>query len=153
MFGGYKQDSMDSDRGWVRLRASCLMLVGLSSSLTFALLRKRHSWERVLAPLQVPLVDLWWGWGPAVSARWCHCYWFMFAIPTNWTAGVSMKCLRVDWAADADRWTELPISRQHRQELLQRTFLNRSASPYSFFPTTSTGWWATREVKAFKNYH
>ena len=57
----------------------------------------------------------------------------------------------------ANLCTELPISRQHRQELLQRTFLNKSTSPlptpYPLFPTVSDGWWATREVKAFKNHH
>jgi hypothetical protein len=26
-------------------------------------------------------------------------------------------------------------------------------SPYQIFSTTSGGWWATREVKAFKNHH
>jgi hypothetical protein len=32
----------------------------------------------------------------------------------NWTAGVSVKCLWVDWAAAADLWTELQILRQDR---------------------------------------
>jgi hypothetical protein len=45
------------------------------------------------------------------------------------------------------QWTELLISRQHRQELLQRTFLNRSTSPVSFL--FHYLWWvvATREKK------
>ena len=42
MFGGYKQDSVDSDEVWGRLadRASCATLVGLESSLIFSSLRE-----------------------------------------------------------------------------------------------------------------
>jgi hypothetical protein len=32
----------------------------------------------------------------------------------------------------ANMWTELPISRQHRWELRQRTFLNRFTIPVSY---------------------
>jgi hypothetical protein len=39
---------------------------------------------------------------------------------------LSVKCLRVDRVAAANLWTEQQISGQHRQELLHRTFLNRS---------------------------
>jgi hypothetical protein len=54
----------------------------------------------------------------------CHCCWFVFAIITllNWTAGVSMKCLWVDWAASADLWIELQISWQCRRDLLKNHF-------------------------------
>jgi hypothetical protein len=53
----------------------------------------------------------------------------------------------------ANLWTELLISRQHRGELLQRTFLNRSISPESFF--SHYLWWVVgyRKVKSFKNHH
>jgi hypothetical protein len=63
-----------------------------------------------------------------------YCCWFLFAIltPLNWTAGVYVTCLQMDPAVAANLWTELPISRQHRWVLLQRTFLNRSTSPVSF---------------------
>jgi hypothetical protein len=39
----------------------------------------------------------------------------------------------------ANLWAELLISRQHRRELLQRTFLNRSTSPVSFL--SHCLWW------------
>ena len=68
----------------------------------------------------------------------------MMCLP-NLTAGVSVKCFLVDREVAANLWTELPISRQHRWELLQRTFLNRPTSPYPLFPTTSGGCWAKRE--------
>ena len=45
-----------------------------------------------------------------------------------------MKCLQVDQTAAANLLTGLPISRQHRRELLQRTFLNRFTSLYPFPP-------------------
>jgi hypothetical protein len=57
----------------------------------------------------------------------------------NWTACLSVKCLQVDWAVAAKLWTELLISRQHRWELLQRTFLNRSTSPILFL--SHYLWW------------
>jgi hypothetical protein len=100
---------------------------------------ERHNRELLLAFLLGPPADVSWGWGLAFSARQCHCCWFVFAIQTllNWTAGVFVKSLPVGQAAAVDLWTELPISRQHRWELVQRTFLNRSSSPYPFFPTIS----------------
>lgn len=87
---------------------------------------ERHSWERLL----VLPADLSGGWGLTIPARPCHgcCY------PTlpNWTAGVSRKGLRVDRATPADLWTELQISRQCRQDLLQRTISKRVHFPVSF---------------------
>jgi hypothetical protein len=152
MCGGYKHNLTDSvrSRAWLAYRASCAMLVDLGFP------EKRHSWEPFQASLWIPPADSCQDWGLAVSARLCHCCWIMFAIQTlpNWTAGVSMKCLPVDWAASVNLWTELPISRQHRREWLQRTFLNRSTSTVFFFPpTTYGGWWAWREIKTFKNHH
>jgi hypothetical protein len=119
----------------------------------YSLLWERCSWK-LLVSLWVPPADLCQGRDLAVSVRPCHCCWFVLAIPTllNWTAGVSVKCLWVDGAAAADLWTELPISRQHRQELLQRTFLNRSTSPVSFLlPLEGSG--LQGRSKVFKNHH
>jgi hypothetical protein len=58
----------------------------------------------------------------------------MFNIPTppNRTIDISIKCFPIDGAAANDLYTELPISRQHRWELLQRTFPNRSTFLTSF---------------------
>ena len=70
----------------------------------------------------------------------------------NWTSVISVNCEWI-WADTADLWTELPISRQHRWEVFQRPFLNRSLPQYPSFLTDSGGWWAKREVKAFKNHH
>jgi hypothetical protein len=41
-------------------------------------------------------------------------------------------CKYIELPAHANLWTKLLISRQHRWELLQRTFLKRSISPISF---------------------
>ena len=41
-------------------------------------------------------------------------------------------CRLTELLLPANLWTELQISRQHRQALVQRTFLNRSTSPISF---------------------
>ncbi len=74
----------------------------------------------------------------AESEAWLSLLGFVTTVasPTllNWIFGVSMKGLWVNRAATADLWTELLISRQHRQELLQRTFLNRFLFLYPFFP-------------------
>lgn len=133
MFRGYEQNFTDNDRGWAWLAgiASCAELVlNLHwSSLPW----ERHSRELVF--LLVPPADLCWGW------VWLSLLGLITAVAiltlSNWTAGLSVKCLPVDQAATADLWTELPVSRQHKQELLQRTFLTRSTSPLSFLPTTS----------------
>jgi hypothetical protein len=79
--------------------------------------------------------------GPATTA----------ANPTlpNWTAGVSMKCLQVNWAACWPvNWT---ASFQTTQPGVVPKNLSKQVPllPYPFFPTTSGGWWAKREVKAF----
>ena len=50
----------------------------------------------------------------------------------NWTAGVSIKCLQVDPAASAKLGAELPISRQHRWELFQRTLSKQVHFAVSF---------------------
>ena len=129
--GGHVMFEGSMKRSWPTVMEAglgCLhswMLLGLTSLLTFALLigtAENFSWHLLAL---IPSVDLCGGWALAVSARQCHCCWFVFAIQTllNWTHGVSVKCLRVDGAAAADLWTELPISWQHRWELLQRTFL------------------------------
>ena len=51
-------------------------------------------------------------------------------------------CKWIELLLPASLWTELLISRLHKQELLQRNFLNRSTpppSPHPFFSTTSGG--------------
>ena len=117
---------------------------------------ERHSQELLLVfLLLVPPADSCWGWGGlAVSAKSCHCCWFSMPTLLNWTAGVSVRCFQVDWAAAAAiLWTELLLSRQHRQELLQRIFQKRSTPlPISFFsPLLLVG--GGLQVKACKNHH
>ena len=55
----------------------------------------------------------WLYWTGLLVYLWSVCEWIKLPLPAN-------------------LWTELLISRQHRWELLQRTFLNRSTSPISF---------------------
>lgn len=112
----------------VQLAVQCLWVSSLCwSSLPW----ERHSWELLLAFLLVPPAESCQGWGLAISARSCLCCWFLFVIltPLNWTGGASMKCLWVDWAATTNLWTELPISRQHRQELLKNKQTNKQKPP------------------------
>lgn len=53
---------------------------------------------------------------------------------------VAVTCLWVDRAAAADLWTELPISRQHRWELLQRTLSKQVDFPCTLsFPLPLVG--------------
>jgi hypothetical protein len=157
-FRGYKQDSRDSDRGWAWLAgpAGCAVLVGLVSLLIFTSLREAHLRENFWHSSLVPPADLCGGWGLAVSARKCHHCWFLFVIPTrlNWTAskyihevfanGSSCHC----WLL----WTEL-------FQTIQIGFAPKNLSKQVHFPhilsfsTTSGGWWAKREIKAFKNHH
>jgi hypothetical protein len=60
----------------------------------------------------------------------------------------------VDQAATVDLRTELPFSRQHRREFLQKDLsVHFPHTPYPFFSTTFGRWWITREVKTVKNHH
>ena len=97
---GSKLDSTnsDGDRAWLAYRASCAMLVGLQSSLIFNSLREAQSRTSPGVPLG-PSCWLQPGWGLAISARYFHHCWFLFAGPIllSWTAGVFVKfCEWVD---------------------------------------------------------
>jgi hypothetical protein len=80
----------------------------------------------------------------------CHCYCLTVLLSWLYRTELSCVCEWIKLPLPANLWTELLISRQHRWELLQRTFLNRSTS---FFSTTFDGCWITWEVKVFKNHH
>ena len=81
---------------------------------------------------------------------------FMIFVFLFFTSTLNIKTTRpplVERNTQENLGTELPISKQHRWELLQRTFLKSPLPPHHFFPTTSGGRWAKREVKAFRNHH
>jgi hypothetical protein len=142
----YKKDSTARERGWARFayRASCAPLVDLF--LVFAAL---HFSERGTAKnsqrssrsllLTCAEAEAW----LALLASATRC-WFLFAVPTlpYWTAGVSVKCLRVDHAAAAaaNLGTELLIFRQHRWKLLQRAISKQVHFPHILsFPLPLVG--------------
>ena len=133
MFRGYKQDKvMETELGLlVQLAVQCLLILCLHWSL---LRGERNSWESLLVFLLSLLLT------QAEVEAWLGCV-ITVANPTlpSWTGGVFMEGLPVDWAAAANLWTELPISRQHRWELFQRTFLSRSTSSLSFL--SHYLWW------------
>jgi hypothetical protein len=131
----YTKDSMDSNSGWAWLayRASCATLVGLASFLIFASLREVQLRPSPGVPpvpscwLELRLMPHWFFYVLLLicvchpnSAEWSVCKWIELLLPAN-------------------LWIEGPISRQHRWELLQRTFLNRSTFPIFFLPHYV--WW------------
>ena len=85
-----------------------MILLGLKSFLIFTLLWEAHSrtspgifggpnqsWW--LVPNQLRPVYLWWSY---------HYFWFMFSILSllNWTTGIFLKYLQVDWAVTAESY-------------------------------------------------
>ena len=101
-------------------------------------------------------------WGTSENFSWCSCWpcslLLTCAEPETWlfrlgstTATDSyllsglyqpglLKCPPVDRAATADLWTELPISRQHRWKLLQRTISKQVHFPCTLsFPLPLVG--------------
>lgn len=64
--------------------------------------------------------DMGWGWGLATPARLCHCC--CYPDTTELDCWCIHEVFVSGWAAIADQWTELLISWQCRQDLLQRTF-------------------------------
>jgi hypothetical protein len=134
IFGGYKWDSMDSDRGWARLayRAHCATLVGLASLLIFAWLRKAQRWTSPGIPLGPSCWPV-----PRVRAG-CLC-WVMSLLLLTWHYWPGLPVYL--WSVC--ECIELPLLTcelncwQHRQELLQKKkkkkpFLSRPTSPISF---------------------
>lgn len=97
----------------------------------------RHSRELLPVFFLVPPDDLSQGWGEAwltllghaTTADSCLLTWLSWTglLVYPWSVYELIKLL-----LHANMWTELPISRQHRWELRQRTFLNRFTIPVSY---------------------
>lgn len=115
---------------WVRLTLHCAALLILAG----------HEFIDSASPK-----NFWWYSRGLLLLRWTPANWWSLAVCSR------LNCLcwfvrgdcQVDWTAAKEEWNSP-----------EQLFLNKSISPFALFiflSTTSGGWWATREVDAFKN--